>query len=336
MFQFENPDLLMLLILPVIGMFLFFFFRKKKNGMFSRIGRVDTINRLFYVKPDSRSIFKMVLFIGGMLLLIIALVNPQWGTKRKTETRKGIDIIIALDVSSSMLAMDVLPNRLERAKKMISDLIGNIRGNRIGLIVFAGNAYLQVPLTTDYSALDLTLSGIQTDLIPTQGTQIGQVFELANQSFDQDGKKNSALVIVTDGENHDDNALEQAQYWGRQGVKIFAIGVGTDEGAYIPTFYRGLQDYKRDENGVPVLSRLNKKMVEDLAVAGSGSFFLLSGNRDNQIIENIANQLEAIEKSEFESIVFTEFESYFQVFTFFSFLLLFIEFLLSRGKKEAL
>lgn len=334
MFKLESPEYFLLFFLPILVVSLFFFFRKRKNTILSKIGNFQTLQRLLVNKPDSRSILRIILFALGLSFVIIGLINPQWGTKRKMETRKGIDLIIALDVSNSMLAMDILPNRLERAKKMVSDLISEIKGNRIGLIVFAGNAYLQVPLTTDYSALDLTLSGIQTELIPTQGTEIGEVFQLAQQSFDQESKKNKALIIITDGENHDDKAMEIAKIAAKDGLKIFSIGIGTEDGSYIPDFYRGLQDYKRDENGTPILSKLNKKMIEDLSSAGGGSSFFITGNQDGNLVRDVANDLDTIEKKEFETATFSDYESYFQIFILLSFFLFFIESLLPHGKKE--
>lgn len=334
MFKLESPEYFFLFFLPILVLGLFFFFGKRKNTILAKIGDFETLQRLLVNKPDSRSLAKILFFSLGLSFLIIGLINPQWGTKRKMETRKGIDLIIAMDVSNSMLAMDILPNRLERAKKMVTDLISEIKGNRIGLIVFAGNAYLQVPLTTDYSALDLTLSGIQTELIPTQGTEIGEVFQLTQQSFDQESKKNKALIIITDGENHDDKALELARTAGKDGLKIFSIGIGTDNGGYIPDFYRGLQDYKRDENGTPILTKLNKKMIEDLSSAGDGASFFISGNQDDQVVKAIANKLESIEKKEFETATFSDYESYFQIFILLSFFIFFIESLLPHGKKE--
>jgi len=334
MFKLESPEYFLLFFLPILVVSLFFFFRKRKNTILAKIGDIQTLQRLLVNKPDSRSLIRILLFAFGLSFLIIGLINPQWGTKRKMETRKGIDLIIAMDVSNSMLAMDILPNRLERAKKMVSDLISEIKGNRIGLIVFAGNAYLQVPLTTDYSALDLTLSGIQTELIPTQGTEIGEVFDLTQQSFEQESKKNKALIIITDGENHDDKALELARNAGKDGLKIFSIGIGTDDGGYIPDFYRGLQDYKRDENGAPILTKLNKKMIDDLSSAGDGSSFFITGNQDDQLVKAISNDLESIEKKEFETATFSDYESYFQIFILLSFLIFFIESLLPHGKKE--
>lgn len=334
MFKLESPEYFFLFFLPILVVGLFFFFRKRKNTILTKIGDFETLQRLLVNKPNSRSFAKILFFSLGLSFLIIGLINPQWGTKRKMETRKGIDLIIAMDVSNSMLAMDILPNRLERAKKMVTDLISDMKGNRIGLIVFAGNAYLQVPLTTDYSALDLTLSGIQTELIPTQGTEIGEVFQLTQQSFDQESKKNKALIIITDGENHDDNALELARTAGKDGLKIFSIGIGTDNGGYIPDFYRGLQDYKRDENGTPILTKLNKKMIEDLSSAGDGASFFISGNQDDQVVKAISNKLESIEKREFETATFSDYESYFQIFILLSFFIFFIESLLPQGKKE--
>jgi Ca-activated chloride channel family protein len=336
MFKLESPEYFILLVIPIIILALFLFFRKRKNNLLSKIGDLKTIQRLFINKPDAQSITKMLLVSFGLSLIIIGLINPQWGTKRKTESVKGIDLMIALDVSNSMLAMDILPNRLERAKKVVSDLISELKGNRIGLIVFAGNAYLQVPLTTDYSALDLTLEGIQTDLIPTQGTEIGEVFKLTEQSFDSESKKNKALVIITDGENHDEGAIGLAKTAGKDGLKIIGIGIGTDQGGYIPDFYRGLQDYKRDENGSPILTKLNKNMIEDLSAAGAGSSFFIATNQDEKLVKSIAAQLDSIEKKEFETAIFTEFESYFQIFIFLSFFIFFIEYLLPKGKKEVL
>lgn len=332
MFRFDHPEILLLLILPPVFLLITIIWVKRKNQWLQKFGNPILLRAMLKNYHAKRRITKSVFLMAAAIFLIITLANPQWGTKTQISERKGIDVIIALDLSTSMLAADVLPNRLERAKKLISELVGALKGNRIGLIVFAGSAYLQVPLTTDYNALDLTLGALNPTALPTQGTIFGEAITLAEESFDSKESKSRALILVTDGEDHEDGAIENAEGAADKGLRIYTIGIGTRDGTYIPVAVRGRMDYKRDNSGNPVLTRLNPEMLSNLASAGNGkSYFIQTGNED--FIGSLVKDMSAIEQQEYEQIEFTDYESYFQYFAALSLIFLLLDFLLPSGKS---
>ncbi len=234
-----------------------------------------------------------------------------------------------------MLAQDVPPNRMERAKRFSQGLAQALRGERIGLIIFAGNAYLQVPLTTDYAAVDLFLKSANPNMAPSQGTAIGDAVRLAERSFEEENQHHKALVIITDGENHDEEALERVREARDNGLLTFTVGVGTAEGSFIPIKTGGREDYKRDQTGNPVRSRLNEEMMRELSRAGDGAYFnLASGSA--AITAALQERINSIEKREFEQRSFSAYESYFQFFLAPALLLLIIEFLIPYRKSRVL
>lgn len=331
MFRFDHPELLLLLIIPPVIMVISIIWAKRKDYWLQKYGSPILLKAMLKHYHAKRKLTKSILKMVGAIFLIFTLSNPQWGTKTQMSAQKGIDIIIALDLSTSMLAADVLPNRLERAKRLVSELIGSLKGNRIGLVVFAGNAYLQVPLTTDYNALDLTLGALNPSALPTQGTIFGEAITLAEESFDPKASKSRALILVTDGEDHEEGALEKAKEAADKGLRLYTIGIGTQDGTYIPVVVRGRTDYKRDNSGNPVLTRLNVEMLSDLANAGKGKNYTIQSGNEN-FIGSLLNDMSDIEQQEFEQIEFTDYESYFQYFAAISFIFLLIDFLLPSGR----
>lgn len=334
MFRFDHPEILLLLIFPPIFLVISIIWAKRKDRWLRKFGSPVLLKAMLKNYHTRRRITKSILKMAGAIFLIITLANPQWGIKTQMSERKGIDVIIALDLSTSMLAADVLPNRLERAKRLITELIGELKGNRIGLIVFAGNAYLQVPLTTDYNALDLTLGALNPTALPTQGTIFGEAITLAEESFDPKASKSRALIMVTDGEDHEEGALETAEEAADKGLRIYTIGIGTQDGTYIPVAVRGRMDYKRDNSGNPVLTRLNPEMLADLANAGNGKSYLIQTGNEN-FIGSLLNDLADIEQQEFEQIEFTDYESYFQYFAGIGFIFLLLDLLVPSGKMSS-
>jgi Ca-activated chloride channel family protein len=264
--------------------------------------------------------------------LVIAIANPQIGTKYEKVKRSGVDVMIALDVSKSMLAEDIKPSRLDRSKQFISRFIERLQNDRIGLIVFAGKAYLQMPITIDYSAAKLFLRNINTEMVPTQGTAIAEAIQLAINAFDAKDKKHKVLVIITDGENHEGNVLEMAEEATQQGIVIYTVGVGSPKGAPIPIYRNGIQaDFKRDKEGNIILSKLNETALQQLAVKGDGKYFRLSAG--SQEIESIISEISGMEKKDFEESIFTDYEDQFQYFILLSIVLLVIEFFISERKS---
>ena len=275
---------------------------------------------------------KFGLLLFALSFLIIAWANPQWGTKKEKVKRKSADVFIALDISESMLAQDISPNRLERAKKFAQGLAQELRGERTGFIIFAGNAYLQMPLTTDYAAAELFIKSANTQQAPSQGTAISDAIDLAERAFEPENQHHKALVIITDGETHDQEAIERAVQANENGLMIFTVGVGTPDGGYIPLVYSGRSGFKVDEKGEYVRTKLNENMLAELAAAGSGSYYNLS--EGDQIIPALRERIDQLEKREFEQRSFNEFESYFQYFIALGLLFLLIEFIISYRKNR--
>ncbi len=331
MFRFE--EITHLYALAVIPILIFFFvmammYRKR---VIKRFGESQLVAQLMPQLAKYKHTVKFILLSLAMCLLSLAYANPQWGTKKEKVRQKSSDVFIALDVSESMMAQDLPPSRLDRAKLFTRQLIEELKGERIGTIVFAGNAYLQMPLTADYSSAAMFVRTANTRMVPTQGTAIGDAIRLAAQSYDESGKFHKALIIITDGENHDQEALDQAKAAAEQGVLIFTIGVGTSAGAPIPTFERGQNTYKKDKQGNTVISKLNENMLSSLAAAGNGKYYNIT--KGDQVIQTLQKYIEALEKQEFEQRTFSEYESYFQWFLAAALLFLLIEFLLSYRKS---
>ncbi len=247
---------------------------------------------------------------------------------------KSADIFLLLDISQSMMAQDISPNRLERAKRFAENLVNGLRGNRIGLVLFAGEAYLQMPLTSDYAATSLFLRTANTDLAGTQGTVIGEAIELANKAYEEDNNHHKMMIIISDGEDHDENALAKAEDVYDEGVVVYTIGVGTPEGDFIPyTNANGASDFKRDDSGKLIKSQFNEELLVNVADEGGGKYYpLLAGQ---QIIDDLEIELEKLDKREIEQKSFTDYASYFQYFLFAAIILLIIEFLLPERKTKA-
>lgn len=264
--------------------------------------------------------------------MIMAYANPQWGNKKEKIKAKSTDVYIALDISQSMMAEDVSPNRLERAKRLTQNVIQALKGNRIGLILFAGNAYLQMPLSSDYSAAQLFVSSANTGQASTQGTAISEAIDLALRAYEPGKGNQRALIIITDGENHDDEAIAKAREATGEGLHIFTVGIGTIEGSLVPYRVQGREQFKRDENGNPVKSILNIELIEELARAGNGSSFLIG--QGNQIVTGIKRDIDLLEKDEVEQRAFTDYTSYFQYFLIFGIIFLIFEFIISDKKSN--
>jgi Ca-activated chloride channel homolog len=333
MFRFEHPvylyalALLPILIVLVLGAT---FARKKA---LARMGNLDLIQRLMPDRSPERLRSKNILFLFGLFFIIIALSNPQWGTKTQAVRRQSIDVIFALDVSQSMLCQDIAPNRLIQAQKLCQQLIEKLSGNRLGVILFAGEAYMQVPLTTDYEAVSLLLQSANPDMISSQGTSIGEALAIAQQNTAK-SNGNRVVLIITDGEDHEARAESQARQAARQGMKIFTIGVGTEAGGFVPyTDVNGMADYKRDEQGKPVTSKLNAEVLRKLATLGGGSFFRLSSQTD-ALADALYDKLNKVEKREYEQREVSEYRSHFQLFLLLGIAFLLAEFLTHYRRPE--
>ena len=332
MFRFEHPDFLQLLwALPVL-IVLLLLYRAWRRQALARIGEPAALPRLLPGLSGFRFFIKNSLLLLSIGLMALAWANPQRGAKKQTVTQKSADVLIALDISQSMFAEDVAPNRLERAKSFVRKLIHELEGERIGLIFFAGDAYLQMPLSTDYAAADMFIANANPDMITAQGTAIPKAIELATESFDPEPGAGRALILITDGENHDSDAANRATEAFDDGIVIVAVGAGTPEGGPIPLGTAGGSgQYKRDENGEIVRTRMNQALLKELAAKGGGAAYLLG--QGDAAIRAIRQEVDLLQKRDMEVRSFSEFESYFQWFLLPAFLLLALETWLSWRKK---
>ncbi len=332
LFRFAHPEFLNALAFIPALMLIFFVMRYRQKKAWKRLGETSLLEKLSPASSKGKPILKMIIYCLGFGLIVVGLASPQIGTKLVEVKREGIDVIIALDVSNSMKAEDIRPNRLERAKQSISRFIDKLENDRIGMIVFAGNAYVQLPITTDFSAAKMFLSSINTNLIPLQGTAIGAAIDLSMSSFAGKDNKHKALIIITDGENHEDDALESARNAAKEGIVIHTIGMGSPEGAPIPVYSNGASDFLKDNNGTTVITKLDQTSLEKIAAEGKGIFVRASNSEDG--LETVMKEISKMDKKTFASKQFTDYEDRFQYFLGAGLLLLFIEFMISNRKSK--
>ena len=330
MLRLDNAEWIHLFWFLAIMLVLFVFALRWKRkalkayGDFSVFGM--TASRLSFFRPK----LKFILFLLGIAFLTMAIVNPQIGSKLKEADRKGIDLMIAIDVSRSMDATDIQPSRLDRSRQSISRLIDELSGDRIGIIVFAGKAYTQLPITTDYSAAKMYLSTLSSDMVPTQGTSIGSAIELAMESFD-DNEHSKSIIVITDGETHDEHALEKAEEAAEKGITVHTIGMGLPEGAPIPIMQNGRRTgFKKDKEGNTVMTQLNEDLLSRIASRGNGSYVRANNSRAG--LQTIFDEINQMEKQKFESKVYADYEDRFQYFLAIAIVLLVAELLLVNRK----
>ncbi|MEL7119351.1 MAG: VWA domain-containing protein [Bacteroidota bacterium] len=333
MIRFEHPEYFYILgVLPIlIGVFWFFLRVRKKR--LKNLGDRKLVMRLMPEFSKYKHTVKFILIFSGMLFLVMALANPQMGTSTRKVKRKSLDVFFALDISQSMMAEDLVPNRMERAKRFARTLAEQLAGERMGLITFAGNAYLQVPITDDYAHLDLMLRSANPNNAGTQGTAIADAVDLARRSFSPENQSHKVLIIISDGEDHEENAIQMVSEGVGEGLMVFSVGIGTGEGSFIPVTVRGRKDYKRDETGNPVRSALNEDMLRSIAEAGDGAYFNL-GNDADQIAVAIQSRINQLDKKEMEQRIYDEFNSYFQIFLLIALIFLVIEFVLNYRRNH--
>jgi len=333
MYRLENIDLLYLFILIPLIIIIFFINKKWQKKQLSYIGGEDVLNTIFPNHSFKMQNIKFTIFTFAILLLYVAIINPQIGTKEIEIKREGIDIIVALDISKSMLTEDIKPNRLERSKMSISKLTNKLKGDRIGIIVFAEKAFVQLPITTDYSAVKLYSNTISTDLINSQGTSISSALELAINSFDKKIKNNRTIIIISDGENHDQQALKIAEKCAEEKIKVFTLGMGLKEGGLIPVKDKkgNTKDHVRNQNGDYVVSKLNEEMLKSIAEKTNGIY--IRANNTELGLEKLFEEINKIEKSKIGSKMFTDFNDYFQILLFICFVLILLNTLLSESKN---
>lgn len=332
-FRFEHREyLLILLVIPVLtALYLVNLHRTRKK--IRSFGDPELVSLLMPDLSQFRKNLKFLLLLGTLSLIIVALARPQFGSKLAEGKREGIEIIIALDVSSSMLANDVSPNRLERAKQELSRLLDRLDDDRIGLVVFAGDAYTQIPVTNDFLSAKMFLSGISTQMISRQGTAIAEAIELAMRSFNFESQAGKAIVIISDGENHEGGVSEAIRSATDKGVKIFTVGMGTSQGGRIPLDDNPYQvDYHRDSEGNFVVTRLNESMLMEIAAAGGGEYY--RATTPGMGMNNMLAKLKALDKEETAFKVFTEYEEQFPALIWLALGILFLDLLILERRNR--
>ncbi|ATA67781.1 vWA domain-containing protein [Capnocytophaga cynodegmi] len=318
--------------IPIIAfMFLVFVFsqirkkRKQKHFADEKLLKRLAPNRSSF-KPWLKFSFLAVIIV----LLCIALANPKIGTKIETVKREGVDVVFAIDVSKSMLAEDVAPNRLEKAKRLVFETMSQLKGDRIGIVAYAASAYPQLPLTTDHSAAKMFLQSMNTDMLSSQGTAIQEAIRMGSNYFDENLPTSRILVIISDGEDHEMGATEIATEALNQGITIYTVGVGSQKGAPIPIKEGNTQTYKRDRNGEVVITQLNRELLEQIAQNAGGKY--INGDNTKEAVEEIVKILDGTEKSEFETQKFVDYKDQFQWFLAGALFLLILDFFIFERK----
>ena len=334
MFRFAHSEYLYALYLIPVLVFLIWLSIKKQNQLLEKFANTKLHKVLFPLRSAAKIFFKNGLIVISVVLLILALANPQIGSKIEEVKQVGIDVYILLDVSLSMKAEDIKPSRLEKAKHEISKLIQSLRGDRIGLIVFSGKAFIQFPLTTDYSAASLFLSAVSVKSVPQPGTAIGPALQLALNSFKKDEETQKAIVIITDGEDHEGDLDKVIEESNNLGVKIYSIGLGSPQGVPIPLYNNaGRQTgYKKDRNGNVVLTKLDERTLEDISNKANGKYYRGSNTEDE--LEQIYDDLASLEGSEFGATKITEYEDRYYYFLIPAILILLLELFIKERKSK--
>lgn len=331
MYRFEEPIYFYLLLaIPVMALLFLvsLLWRKQTQKKFASR---DLLKKLAPNKSVFKSVLKFFVLAFALLSMSFALVNPKIGTKLETVKREGVDIVFALDVSKSMLAEDIAPNRLEKSKQLVTQIINSLAGDRVGIIGYAGSAFPQVPITTDFSAAKLFLSNMNTEMVSSQGTAITEAISMAQTYYNDEEQTNRVLFIISDGEDHEGNVETVVREAAELGIRIFTIGVGSENGAPIPIKRNGiLQYYKRDQNNEQVITRLNRETLESISSQADGAY--IDGSNTSTVIEEVTAILNGMDKTEFEAKQYTDFKDQFQWFLLGALFLLAIDVLLLERK----
>ena len=330
MFRFANPDFLYLFfLLPVlIAVFLYYNHRRRQN--IRKYGDPALLQELMPTVSKYRPDVKFWLTFSALALTIFMLARPQFGSKMETVKRSGVEAVIALDISNSMLAEDVTPSRLEKAKKLISRLVDTFNNDKVGMIVFAGEAFTQLPITSDYVSAKMFLESINPSLITTQGTDIGAAIRLAMKSFTPNDGVGRAIVVITDGENHEGGAIEAAKEAAEKNMQVFILGIGSPDGSPIPE-ERGSNHFRKDKDGNVIVTRLNEQMCQEIAKSGNGMYIRVDNSNSAEKILN--EEISKLAKTDVESQVFTDFDEQFQALAWLVLILLVVEMLILERKN---
>ncbi len=321
-----------ILVIPAIVL-VFILVQVWKKSAQKKFANLALLKRLSPNQSLFKSVLKLVVLCAAFLFLVLALVNPKIGTKLETVRSQGVDIVFAVDVSKSMLAEDIAPNRIEKSKQLVTQIINSLGSDRVGIIAYAGKAFPQLPITTDYAASKMFLQNMNTDMMTSQGTAIREAIELAKTYYDDEEQTNRILVIISDGEDHEGDAAEIAEEANDQGIRIFTIGVGNENGGPIPIKRNGvILNYKKDRNGETVITKLNEDTLREIAQEANGVY--INGSSTSEVVDTIKDLLDKMDKKEFESKQIADFKDQFQWFLGFGILFLLIDIFLLERKTE--
>lgn len=328
MLRFEDPIYLwMLLIIPILVLVRFIVWQKRKRNL-RKFGDPSLLKEMMPDVSKYRPTIKFCLLLSAITILIFMIARPQVGSKISHEKREGIEVLIALDISNSMLAQDVIPSRLEKSKLLIEDLVDHFTNDKVGLVVFAGDAFVQLPITNDYVSAKMFLQNINPSLITTQGTDLARAISLSQSCFTQREHIGRAIIVITDGEDHEGGALEAAREAYKKGINVFILGVGTSKGAPIPN---GNGGYLKDNSGQTVLSALNEQMCQQVAKAGNGVYIHVDNTSDAQ--EKLNKELSKLQSGISDTVVYSEYNEQFQIFGIILLLLLIVETILLESRN---
>lgn len=332
MFRFSNPEYLYLLLLIPAIILLFLVINIRQRKRLKAFGDPALLAQLMPDFSHRRPPLKFTLQVTAITICIIMIAGPQFGSKLEKSKRQGAELMIALDVSNSMMAQDIQPNRLAKAKQILSKLVDKLKDDKIGLIVFAGDAFTQLPITSDYVSAKMFMNTISPELVPTQGTSIGEAIGLCMKSFPPKGEAERAIIVITDGENFEDDAMEAAKEAQKEGVKIHVVGLGLEQGSPIPL--PNSSDFRKDKDGNVVITKLNEKMCQDIAAAGNGIY--VRSDNSNAAIKILEAQLDKMTKADLESTVYSEYDEQFGGLAWIVLLLLLVDLLLMHRKNKRL
>ena len=332
MFRFANIEILWLLGTIPVFVAAYWAYTRRKRRQLEEFGDPELMEALMPNASRVRPTVKFSIVLVALALLIIAAARPQFGQSERTEKRQGIEAIIALDISNSMMAEDVAPNRLDRAKQMLSKLMDNMVNDKVGLVVFAGDAFIQLPITCDYVSAKMFLNSIQPNLIKTQGTAIGAALSTSIRCFGEKSDASRAIILITDGENHEDDAVAVAKRAKEEGIQVLVVGIGKPEGSPIPM--PGTNNFIKDRQGNVVVSKLNEDMCREIAQAGGGIY--VRCDNTNTATKAIQKELDKLGTQEIETQVFTDYNEQFQSFALIALLLLVIDFFIFNRKNKAI
>lgn len=332
MFRFSHTEYLYFLFLIPLIIGLFWLVTILQKRAINRFGNLETLKQLMPGFSFQRGWLKVIIFSTAVTLIIIGLAGPQFGSKLTEVKRKGIELIIALDVSNSMMAQDIQPNRLERAKQAISRLVDKLSNDRIGLIVFAGDAYVQLPITNDYISAKMFLSSISPGIVPKQGTAIGSAINLAASSFSPQSETSKVIVILSDGENHEDDPVEAAKKAAEQGIFVYAIGIGSPQGSPIPASQDNQTSFLKDKDGNVVVSKLDEETLSKVAVAGNGKYIRATNTQLGLL--PLFDEINKMQKTEMKEKVYSEYDDQFQYLFAIALFLLVLEFIILERKNK--